>query len=132
MVGICTWSNSYYGYPILIDGENGTLLNWLGSSQRGQKGLTTLGQTYTSAVGFGNGRMIWGTACDGLFQASKALPSDTVWPDAVAEGAKQWKARGYLLTHNYYGMGHYGLPLPWGVTPEIDAFLQHHGHTRAP
>lgn len=129
MVGICTWSNSYHGYPLLVDGETGKLINWLGATQ-GQKGLTEVGQTYTSAVGFGNGRMVWGSACDGLFQASQALPSDSVWPVTVTDGAREWKRRGYLLTHGYYGMGHYGLPLPWGVAPEIDTFLQYHGHTK--
>jgi hypothetical protein len=37
-------------------------------------------------------------------------------------------ARGYSLTHGPAGYGFYGLPLPWGVTPEIDYFLRANLH----
>lgn len=134
MIALATWSNASRGYPMLLDGETGTYIPWLTFVQYVDppaKGISEPQQTYTSAVGIGNGRMVWGTACEGLFMGSKALPTDTIWSASVATGERQWKDRGYLLTHGYNGMGHYGLPLPWGVTPEIDDFLEAHGHSRS-
>jgi hypothetical protein len=46
-------------------------------------------------------------------------------------GKKQWHdERGFWLTHSDGGFGHYGLPLPWGKSSEIDYYLQCHGHVK--
>lgn len=129
MIALATWSNSYYGYPMLFDGETGAFIDWLANSPV-TKGMGGPGMTYTSAAGFGNGRMIWGTACDGLIMASQALATDTVWPSTVAAGEKEWHDNGYIQVHGHYGFGHSGLPLPWGQSANIDAFLTAHGHTK--
>ena len=134
MIAYTTWSNSYYGYPILLDGDTGAMIDFLTVKQyvdAPPRGIGTPGQTYTSAAGIGSGRMVYSTACDGLTMISHFLPTDTVLPAAVALGEKEWHDNGYIQTHGHYGMGQYGLPLPWGKSENIDAFLTAHGHTRA-
>ena len=131
MIAYTTWSNSYYGYPILIDGTNGKMIDWIHVNGGDTvKGTTPLGLTsYASAVGIGHGRMLFGTAEEGLHVVSKALDSDPVIdPVSYKTGKDQWQARGYGLTHGPAGYGFYGLPLPWGATPEIDYFLRANLH----
>lgn len=131
MIAYTTWSNSYHGYPNMIDGTTGKMIDWThvnpGEKVKG-KYEATLG-TYTSAVGIGHGRMLFGTAEEGLHVVSKALDTDPVIDSAkYNSGQDQWQARGYGLTHGPGGFGYYGLPLPWGATPEIDYFLAVNGH----
>jgi hypothetical protein len=134
MIALATWSNIYYGYPILIDGETGAFIDWLKTTQYVDppiKGMGNPGQTYTSAVGIGNGRMVYSTACDGLQMVSKALPTDTVWPASVAAGEKEWHDEGWIQPYGHYGASHYGLPLPWAkLNQNKTDFLTHHGHTK--
>ena len=94
------------------------------------KGTSPLGlSSYASAVGIGHGRMLFGTAEEGLHVVSKALDTDPVIDAAQYKaGMDQWQARGYGLTHGPGGYGFYGLPLPWGATPEIDYFLRANLH----
>ncbi len=94
------------------------------------KGTNPLGLgSYPSAVGIGHGRMLFGTAEEGLHVVSKALDTDPVIdPVQYKTGKDQWQARGYGLTHGPAGYGFYGLPLPWGATPEIDYFLRANLH----
>ena len=120
MIAYTTWSNSYFGYPNLIDGATGNMIDWLqvkgGDVVRGTSPLGL--HSYASAVGIGHGRMLFGTAEEGLHVVSKALPTDPVI-DATKykAGMDQWQARGYGLTHGPAGYGFYGLPLPWGRHP---------------
>ncbi len=73
--------------------------------------------------------MLFGTAEEGLHVVSKALDTDPVIdPVRYKTGYEQWQARGYGLTHGPAGYGYYGLPLPWGATPEIDYFLRANLH----
>lgn len=43
-------------------------------------------------------------------------------------GAVEWEDGGHNLLHGHFGFGFYGLPLPWVVSANIDAFLKYHGH----
>jgi hypothetical protein len=73
--------------------------------------------------------MLFGTAEEGLHVVSQALPTDPVIDmKAYQAGMDQWQAKGYQLTHGPAGYGYYGLPLPWGVSPEIDYFLKANLH----
>ena len=73
--------------------------------------------------------MLFGTAEEGLHVVSKALETDPVIDAAqYTAGQDQWQARGYRMTHGPGGYGFYGLPLPWGETPEIDYFLRANLH----
>jgi filamentous hemagglutinin family protein len=132
MIAYTTWANTYFGYPILIDGATGNMIDWLQvNSGDVVKGTSPLGlHSYSSAVGIGHGRMLFGTVEEGLHVVSKALPTDPVIDSAkYTAGKDQWQAAGYGLTHGPGGYGYYGLPLPWGETPEIDYFLEANLHT---
>ncbi|MFO1412770.1 MAG: hypothetical protein U1F10_02450 [Burkholderiales bacterium] len=133
MIAYTTWSNSYYGYPNLIDGSTGKMIDWIAANGATVKGTTPLGlSSYASAVGIGHGRMLWGTAEEGLHVVSKALATDPVIDSTKYKaGMSQWQARGYGLTHGPAGYGYYGNPLPWGETPEIDYFLSANLHAPA-
>ena len=131
MIAYTTWSNSNFGYPNLIDGATGKSIDWISVKPGDQvKGTNPLGLgSYASAVGIGHGRMLFGTAEEGLHVVSKALETDPVIDSVLYKaGQDQWQARGYGLTHGPGGYGYYGLPLPWGVTPEIDYFLRANLH----
>ena len=67
------------------------------------------------------------TSQEGLMVMSKSLPTDGLTPDVTA-GLRQWSERGYQLTHGHGGFGFFGLPLPWGDRPAIDAYLTACGH----
>lgn len=135
MLALAMWTNLYYGLPNML-APDGSMHNWLwapnrdtlpGQSWPGNDGNPAFG--YPTAVVVGKGRMIYGASNEGLLQFSKALPTDMQTPTpAYLAGLRQWYDRGYQISHGHYGMGLYGLPLPWGVTPEIDAFLTAHGH----
>ena len=131
MIAYTTWSNSYEGYPMLVDGNTGAMIDWTRVEYGDTvKGTSPLGlSSYPSAVAIGHGRMLFGTAEEGLHVVSKALDSDPVIdPVQYKTGKEQWQARGYSLTHGPAGYGFYGLPLPWGATPEIDYFLRANLH----
>ena len=62
---------------------------------------------------------------------SKALASDPfIDRTRYASGQRDYMERGMQLTHGPAGWGYYGLPLPWGVSADIDLFLQAQGHVR--
>jgi hypothetical protein len=43
---------------------------------------------------------------------------------------RMWSEQGWHLTHGPGGWGYYGLPLPWGVSTDIDDYLRACGHVR--
>ncbi len=131
-IAVATWSNIYYGYPLLFapDGRNIDYVNPQGPIKGVPKplGLTS----YNSSVAIGQGRLVFSSAEEGLHVASLALPTDPILDQAkYAAGAAQYKARGLVLTHGPGGYGYNGEPMPWGITPEIDYFLTMQGHTKS-
>lgn len=117
----CTWANIAYGRPQGVD----VGLNSAGVGPGAP--WATFG--YASAVGVGQGRMVCGSSAEGLLVISKALPSDaTIGAAAYAAGASAYLSRGLQLTHGPAGWGYYGLPVPRGLTPEIDTYLAAHGN----
>ena len=131
MVAYTTWSNRNFGYPNLIDGTTGAAIDFInvkgGETFRGTNPLGLA--SYSTAVGIGAGRMLFGTAEEGLHVVSQALPTDPVIDmKKYTAGMDQWQAKGYNLTHGPAGYGYYGLPMPWGDTPEIDYFLKANLH----
>jgi hypothetical protein len=131
MVAYTTWSNRNFGYPNLIDGNTGASIDFLslkpGETFRGTNPLKL--KSYSTAVGIGAGRMLFGTAEEGLHVVSQALPTDPVVDQKkYTAGMEQWQLKGYNLTHGPAGYGYYGLPMPWGESPEIDYFLKANLH----
>lgn len=132
LVACATWSNGDYGWPQIKRKGDSTWSMWsLGDdAQLGRIAGQPAGFVYVSAVAFGGGQMLFGGANEGIVRVTRKLPVDTATSASAKAGYKQWIDRGYDLLHGSSGHGFYGLPLPWGETPEIDAFLNSHGHTK--
>jgi hypothetical protein len=128
-----TWTmDGYHGFPevYLPDGVTKWRINshaYLACGKGGQ--WDTLG--YGHSGGVGKGRLYLSSSIEGLVRISKALPTDPT-PDYVkyANGRKDYIARGFRLVYGDEGHGYYGLPLPWGVSPEIDYYLSWNGHIK--
>jgi hypothetical protein len=127
MVAYATWSNADYGWPAFQTstsgwGLGGANLNGVMAGFSGHFG-------YSTAVGIGYGQMIFGGNDEGLLRVTKRLPTDTVASTAAKNGGSEWFLTGHKLLHGASGFGYFGLPLPWGESANIDAFLTHNGHT---
>jgi hypothetical protein len=109
---------------------DGTEWRWAPSWESGPgRPWETLG--YGSAVAIGNGRLLCGTSSEGITMHSKALPGDAVISNAAWDTQrKAYEGAMLQLTHGQGGFGFYGLPLPWGVSGDIDAYLKGYGHQR--
>jgi hypothetical protein len=133
-----TWSNRKYGYPhAFIPPESippnypfGNELSFFGAPNRGH---IWADGGYTTSVTVGQGRMLCSYVQEGLTMVSKfVLPQDELPPNSASlrTGAYEYWKRGFRTLYGNNGWGHYGLPLPWGVTPEIDIYLTYCGHVR--
>jgi hypothetical protein len=87
--------------------------------------------TYSAAVAVASGRLVCGGVNYGVQVVSKPMPADAPVPANFEAGRRKWVAGAYNLLHGQIGYGEWGLPLPWGVDPDIDAFLSYCGHTQA-
>lgn len=84
--------------------------------------------SYSSAVACGNGRVVFGSAMEGLRQISMALPTDPdIDRNRYSAGRDKWRDQGYYLTHGDHGESFFGLPLPQGDA-DIDYYLSVLGH----
>lgn len=133
MVMVVHWSNKGYGYPHCF-APGGSEITYLWGTQRGLPWLGQAGRPapyYPTAVAIGDGMAVMGGSQEGLLMLTQALPTDAA-TDITKHmaGLKKWYAKGYQLTHGHDGFGFYGLPLPWGVDADIDAYLQMHGHVK--
>jgi len=48
---------------------------------------------------------------------------------AAVRGRTEYQRKALNLIHGADGFGYYGIPLPWGESADIDAFLLEQGHT---
>lgn len=134
---VVTWSNRRYGYPhayipasaIPPNYAFGNELSFFGSPNRGH---IWADGGYTTSVAVGQGRLLCSYVQEGLTQVSYFTPADELPPNAAAlrTGAYEYWKRGYRSLNGNAGWGHYGLPLPWGVLPEIDTYLTYCGHVK--
>jgi hypothetical protein len=122
-----TWSNAQGGNPAthLPDGTR-----WKWEEQNGGAGAFAH-FVYPTAGAVGQGRLILGGVNEGLLSISRRQAGDIIPGAAETRGAADFAARGLHLLHGHNGYGFYGLPLPWGVTADIDAYLLSQGHTKA-
>ncbi len=121
-----TWSNAQMGLPTsrLPDGTR-----WTWEDQQG--GAGNFAQfVYATAGAVGQGRLVSGGANEGLLVISRRLSGEGPPSAAAVRGAQEYQSRGLHLLHGHAGFGFYGLPLPWGLSSDIDAFLQAQGHSR--
>jgi hypothetical protein len=130
-----TWLDVQFGFPMVWDTNgkevNRYTLGFIPPSQGGKpmKGMPfPNGISYPTAVSLGDGRMTWGAVQEGLHRISAALPTDTFVDPLVLKGAQEWKDKHYDMLFEPRGFGFYGLPLPWGESDAIDAYLKQYGH----
>jgi hypothetical protein len=126
-LAVCSWSNNRHGYPNLIK-PDGTQVQC--QPNRPGRGKIFAGGAYATACAIGQGRLVAGFINEGLLQVSHALTGDLPMPAEVPAGALEYWREGYHATHGHKGWGHYGLPLPWGVSPAMDSWLTYCGHVR--
>jgi hypothetical protein len=130
------WSNHYFGGPeiwgpIGPNGEPATPLStFWGGGQSGGTGDWTVHSGYGTAGCCERGVFINGNMVEGVSQITKAMPGDKVETPAVTAGRTEYAQKGYKLSHGYDGFGFYGLPLPWGESANMDAYLQFVGHVK--
>lgn len=94
-------------------------------------GMTWAAFGYGSAVGVGHGRIVCGWSNEGLGVIGQARGEKTWdWDRYFKRATDAWAASGRFLTHGPGGWGYYGLPQPWGVHPDVDTYLEMHGHVR--
>ena len=125
-VFVAHWSNNYFGYPAAYL-PGGKAWDYLSGTNLGPPWA---GAGYPTAVGIGQGKMVCGSSAEGLLVHSKALATDRPIPGQYANGEKEWLRRGFHLTHGPAGYGYYGLPLPWGISSDIDVYLTTNGHVK--
>ena len=121
-----TFSNAQMGQPAttLPGGAR-----WIWEDQKG--GAGNFSQfVYPTAGAVGQGRLVCAGMNEGLVVISKKVAGDVTPSASAARGAVEYSARGLHLLHGHHGFGFYGLPLPWGVSADIDDFLEANGHRR--
>lgn len=135
-VFVWTWSNRQYGHPYVHLPPGVTYTNWEGALKEWKwyEESSSLGQwgkfNYATAGAVGNGRLVCGGANEGLLVISRRQTGDRVAGEAVRRGEREFTNRGLSLLYGANGFGYYGLPLPWGVSSNLDAFFAFHGHQR--
>lgn len=133
MLGLATWSGNGYGYPLLFMPTGAKVSDSIfpGDPTAGPGLPWKRGSYYPSSCGFAQGRFIVSTMQEGIRVISKANPSDAnLSTPGFLAGAGDYAKRGYRLTNGDDGFGFYGLPQKWGVTPQIDEYLQGFGHVK--
>lgn len=125
LLAMATWSAADYGWCRFAPGWG------LGSASYNH---TISGQNahfnYPTSVAFGGGQLVIGGVNEGLLRVTKRLPTDTVASSAAKAGAQEWFDAGLTLLHGHSGFGFYGLPLPWGLSANVDAYLTWQGHSK--
>ena len=128
-VMVSTWSNNRFGYPPML-GPDGSEIDYMSGTTL--KGLPWSSMGYPTAAGIGNGQMVCSSSNEGVVMLLKAETSDPATPTSEAWAAMvtAWVTRGFDLLYGHQGFGFYGLPLPWGASPETDRYLETWGHVR--
>jgi hypothetical protein len=125
-----TWSPGYYGFPTAYL-PDGTLWNYLYGYDGDEPGLPYATNGYPTGVAVAAGRLVWGSAVEGLVMLSKAASNETRYDyTRYKRGEKEYISRGYPLLYGHAGWGFFGIPLPWGQSADMDYFLAAQGHAR--
>lgn len=131
-----TWSNAQYGGPEMYGppGADGSPAKWMPPFWEHQSGGTGNWATHS---GYGTagcaqfGRMATANMVEGVKLISKSMPGDKPMSAAALRGASDYYRRSLHLVHGPNGFGYYDLPLPWGLSADIDEFLLSQGHIMA-
>ena len=95
-------------------------------------GRVWTGIRYACASAVGPGRLAHASSEEGIWLVSKSMPGDGSWGWSRMQFLERmWSEGAWHLSHGPGGWGYYGLPLPWGVTADIDDYLRACGHVPA-
>lgn len=137
-VFVSSWTAAHFGFPFTWLPEVGPRFErWSGPSRHwswyeSDPGPGNWGEfTYSMAVAVGQGRLVVGGAGEGLMVISRRNAGDPITGTSIQRGAREFKTRGLHLLHGHNGFGYYGLPLPWGVSTDLDNYFSFYGHTRS-
>jgi hypothetical protein len=125
-IAAAMWSNADYGWP-QVRLHGGT--RWGIANSTPDIAGAGGGFVYVSAVAFGQGRMVIGGANEGILEITRRT-GELLASAAVSAGSTEYIANGFDILHGAHGFGFYGLPLPWGVSANIDVYLAHVGHVK--
>lgn len=129
-----TWSNAQYGGPEMYGppGADGSpapyITPWWGH-QSGGTGNWSTHAGYSTAGCAQFGRMATASMVEGVKLISKSMPGDKAMSAAALRGAAEYGQKHMKLIHGDGGFSYYELPLPWGLSDDIDAYLLEQGHT---
>lgn len=130
-----TWSATYVGGPEMWgplgpEGEPAKPIPKWWNDQSGGTGDWTSHGSYGTAGCAQFGRMATASMIEGVKLISKSMPGDTAMSAAALRGQLEYRQKSLYMIHGDAGFGFYDLPLPWGVSDDIDAYLTFHGHTK--
>lgn len=121
------WSNGQLGWPqVRLAGGADWIIQGDTPNVSGLDGRFV----YPSAVAVGQGRMAIGGANEGVLIVSQRNADEAPPSAAAIRGAAEFKRRGLIQVFGANGFGFTPLPLPWGLSADMDAYLQHCGHTQ--
>ncbi|MCB0246839.1 MAG: hypothetical protein KDI12_25745, partial [Anaerolineae bacterium] len=81
---------------------------------------------YDSSVAIHEGRLVMGGCREGLVEYKLRLPSDGDFDYAkYARGEREYSDKGYYLSHSVAGMSYTGEPPPYGISDDMDYYLDH-------
>lgn len=128
---LVTWAIANQGRPrAFLPGGKEWGWNSVTAGDGPGRAWETLG--YGCAVAVGGGQLVCSTSSEGIVTHVKAVPADGL-PVKAADSERRRRAyvdRGLHLTHGPGGWGYYGLPLPWNVHADVDAYLVANGHDK--
>jgi len=85
---------------------------------------------YNTCSAVFRGRLLIGGTEEALVELTQAQPGDPELTQQVARGQVEFMDRGYDLVYGHQGYGFHGLPLPWGVSADMDAAFRFWGHVQ--
>ena len=127
-----TWSNAQFGGPEIYSPDGVKLAPWW-NVQSGGTGWWGTTAGYGTCGAAAHGRLVCANMTEGVYRISRSETTDRLYTDNVNDPHMRGKAQyhqGLHLLHGHNGYGFYGLPLPWGVSSDIDAYLTYVGHVR--
>ena len=81
---------------------------------------------YDGALDIYNGRLVMGGCREGLVEFKLRLASDeTIDSRRFERGEREYRDKGYYLSHSVAGMSYTGEPPPYGISDDMDYYLDH-------
>jgi hypothetical protein len=133
-VFLSTWEVDRMGAPwvFLPDGTQWRVAAMASVATNSGLGGRWEGIGYSMASFARNGRLVYSGADYGIVELSLGQPGDVTIDEArFAAGKREYDRAGYRLRTGVHGFRQWqDEPLPWGMSPDVDYYLEANGHTR--